>query len=309
MNVKNASLLLVDDDPTVLGYMCNILEEQYRITCSENAADALVIASSDNQPDIILMDVNLPDMSGYDVCNALKNIDVTRDIPVILVSGRNEDVDFAYGFDMGAVDFVPKPINSTVLSVRVRNHVRLLRKTQALKALAHTDPLTKIANRRRYNEALIEEWRRSMRSKSAMSLIIIDIDDFKLYNDNFGHGKGDDVLVQFGEILRYCCKRNSDLPARVGGEEFVALLPDTDEQGAKQIIEKIMKELQDAAIPHPYSTVSDVITVSCGIVTDYPVKGEVPESMFSRADQALYRAKNNGKNRFLFCDNNNEVAQ
>jgi len=141
-----------------------------------------------------------------------------------------------------------------------------------------------------------------MRSQKVMSLIIIDIDEFKRYNDNLGHGKGDDVLVRFGEILRYCCKRTADLPARLGGEEFVALLPDTDEQGAVKIIEKIMQELQELAIPHPYSSVSDIVTISSGIVTDYPEKGEVPESLFKRADRALYRAKNTGKNRYLFCN-------
>lgn len=302
MNVKSARLLLVDDDPTVLDMLASSLEGHYILTCATNAADALVIASSDEAPDIILLDVNLPDMSGYDMCNALRNIEFTSKIPVIFVTGKIEDENFAKGFDMGAVDYICKPVNSTILRARVRNHVSLLRKTQALEAMAFTDPLTKIANRRHYNEAFLEEWKRSMRSRNVMSLLVIDIDEFKRYNDHLGHGKGDDVLVQFGEILRYCCKRNADLPARVGGEEFVALLPDTDEQGATQIIEKIMQELKESAISHPYSRVSDLVTISCGIVTDYPVKGEVPESMFKRADRALYRAKNTGKNRYLFCN-------
>lgn len=302
MNVKSAKLLLVDDDPVVLDMLGSVLEGHYMLMCASNAADALVIASSDNAPDMILLDVNLPDMSGYDMCNALKNIEATSRIPVIFVTGRDNDVDLTQGFDAGAVDYVSKPVNASILKARVRNQISLLRKTQALEALALTDPLTKIANRRHYNKTFGEEWRRSLRSKNIMSLIVFDIDEFKHYNDNLGHGKGDDVLVQFGEILRFCCKRKSDLPARVGGEEFVALLPDTDTEGATQIIENIMSELNEAAIPHPYSSVSDIVTVSCGIVTDYPVKGEVPESMFKRADKALYRAKSTGKNRYLFCN-------
>lgn len=307
MEIKNATLLLVDDDPTVLDFLCSVLEEHYRLIVATNAADGLVLASAKPKPDMILLDINLPDMSGYDVCNALKNLPGTKDIPIIFVTGRSEDVDFSHGFDMGAIDYIVKPINATVLKARVRNHISLLRKTQALETLALTDPLTKIANRRRYDEAFNEEWRRSMRSKKVMSLIIIDIDEFKQYNDNLGHGKGDEVLTQFGEILRYCCKRNSDLPARIGGEEFVALLPDTDREGAILIIDKIMQELHNAAIPHPFSSVSERVTISSGIVTGYPEQGELPETMYVRADKALYRAKHAGKNQYQFCENGKQL--
>lgn len=298
-NSELSGILVVDDDLPTLVMITEVLRQDYEVYVAKSGEKAFSILASGTRPELVLLDVNMPGLNGYDILTRLKQDQRTSEIPVIFVTGRDSDEDYTRGFDLGAVDYVVKPVNPAILKARIRTHISLARKTQALVTLATTDPLTKIANRRKYNEVTGREWARSMRQEHPLSLIVMDIDHFKAYNDNYGHGKGDDVLVRFGQILDKHCQRPSDLAARIGGEEFIALLPDTMTEGACEVMKAIQQDLTEAAIPHEHSGTAPYITCSAGIVTMIPVNGRVPDEMYKLADKALYEAKEKGRNTFV----------
>jgi len=219
------------------------------------------------------------------------------EIPVIFVTSLNQEVEETQGLEVGAIDFISKPFSPAVIKARVRNHLELKQQRDLLSGLSFLDGLTGLSNRRRFDQFLDLEWRRGLRSRSPLSLILMDIDYFKAFNDSEGHLAGDDCLRRIAEVLEVGAHRAGDLVARYGGEEFVCVLPDTDESGARAVAEQIQSLIVDLALPHRSSSVAPIVTLSLGVATRRPAFGETPDFLIKAADRAMYKAKELGRNR------------
>ena len=284
-------VLIVDDERSNINILGNLLEAECEVVVATDGASALRRASAADKPDLILLDVMMPDMDGYEVCKRLKDDATTRDIPVIFITAMGEEDDEEQGLSVGAVDYVTKPFSSAILKMRIRTHVELKRLRDHWQRLSTVDALTQVANRRRFDEALDGAWRRAVRDQQPLALIMADIDHFKAFNDQFGHSFGDDVLVAVAQTIANTVRR-CDLLYRFGGEEFVVIASHTDVDGAKLLAERIRENI---AALHTVRGRTTRITVSVGVTS--MVKGDTEESFFDRADQALYQAKKRGRNR------------
>jgi diguanylate cyclase (GGDEF)-like protein len=293
----NGRLLIVDDAMENIQILNHVLGEEHEVLFAMNGEKALELAHQ-HQPDLILLDAVMPGMDGYEVCAALRAASDVRDIPIIFVTALTTPEDETRALEAGAVDFITKPFNVAVVRARVRTHLTLKRQSDAMRELTLTDALTGVANRRSFNEAIQNEWRRCARSAMPLSVIMIDIDYFKLYNDAYGHLAGDSCLKQVADTMLQCAGRSPDLLARYGGEEFVILLPQVDAQGAETVAERILASVRALAIPHRMSSAGDTVTVSLGVATLLPGKGGTPDALVRCADNALYRAKKDGRNRY-----------
>lgn len=297
MNPQNKqTVLVVDDEPLNIKVLSQALSPWYRLKAATNGQDALKIAASDDPPDLILLDVAMPAMSGYEVCTRLKSMHTTRNIPVIFVTARNSDEDEACGLDLGAVDYITKPFRLPIVMARIRNHLLLKSKTDMLEQLVSIDSLTELANRRRFDEVLEQEWRRSVRNQTPLSLLMIDVDFFKLLNDTQGHAIGDICLKQIAGILKTTIRRSSDIVARYGGEEFCAILPATAHKDALQLANNMRQNVVREAIPHPSSPLGASVTISLGVATTIPDIQGSPWHLLAQADEMLYQAKTHGRN-------------
>ena len=299
MNVQQptADILVVDDTIENIDFLVSALGEQgYRVRVATGGESALKAARF-GPPDLILLDIRMPDMNGYEVCQRLKADPQTCGVPVLFVTALDDEDGEARGLELGAIDYLTKPINPAILRARVKNHLELKQKTDELARLSCTDSLTCLANRRIFFEMLDREWRRSSRSGNPVSLIMMDVDFFKAYDDQYGHIAGDECLKRIGQTLADAMKRAGDLAARYGGEEFVVLLPDTDHEGAVQVAEKLRNEIEALNIAHAHSQMADVVvTVSAGVATMVPRVDDSAGTLLKTADEALYEAKTNGRN-------------
>lgn len=323
-----ASLLVVDDNPENISVLFDFLDDcGFEILVAENGYDALENAQNE-QPDLILLDIMMPDISGFETCHRLKCNRYTQEIPVIFMTALSDTVNKVKGFELGAVDYVTKPFQHEELLARINTHLtirKLQKKLQAqqaelkaanqklrlqqielqqanqeLQRLATLDSLTQVANRRRFDECLEQEWRRSVREKHYLSLVLCDIDYFKRYNDTYGHQAGDDCLQQVARVISHAVKRPADLVARYGGEEFVIVLPNTPADGALQITRLIQENLYQLHIVHPHSEVSQYVTLSIGLTATIPGARDLPRALVNTADNALYEAKRQGRNQIVF---------
>lgn len=293
-------ILIVDDTPTNIQVLAEALRADYRVRVAGSGKAAFEIIAKVGLPDLVLLDVMMPDMDGYEVCRRLKQSPETKNIPVIFVTARSDAQDEEYGLRLGAVDYIAKPFHLPIVSARVRNHINLKLKSDLLESQAMLDGLTNIPNRRRFDETLENEWKRAQRSGTPLSLIIADIDYFKRYNDNYGHAAGDDCLKKVAAALVASIDRPSDLAARFGGEEFSVILPDTDAEGARAIAERLRSQIENLRIPHAYSDASKCVTVSVGLACVVPNAGNTQTDLIKQADEMLYQAKESGRNRVNF---------
>lgn len=209
-------LLIVDDAPINIQLLNDVLKDDVRVFFATNGSDALKIAST-TIPDLILLDIMMPEMDGYEVCRKLKTDPLLRDIPVIFITAKSQQEDEATGLELGAVDYITKPFSPGIVRLRVRNHLELKRQRDLLGRLSFLDGLTGLPNRRGFDEFLSREWRRAVRNKSHISIVMIDIDKFKDYNDSYGHLAGDDCLKKVAAILENSLDRAADFVARYGG--------------------------------------------------------------------------------------------
>jgi diguanylate cyclase (GGDEF)-like protein len=242
----------------------------------------------------------MPDMDGYETLRQLRADPQTAHIAVIFISGLDRPEDEANGLKMGVADYIAKPFNSTVVMARVALHLQVVRQRRMLERLAHVDGLTELANRRRFDEVYEAEWLRAARSKRPLSLALLDIDGFKLYNDHYGHPAGDRALRAVARTASNGMRRPADLAARYGGEELVLLMPDTDAARAQQVVQAICDEIEQLKIDHVASTVAPVLTVSVGGATWTEHGSETASAMFEAADTHLYQAKQAGRNRVVW---------
>lgn len=303
MNSENKSkILVVDDERMNLNILSDLLIDEYKVILAKNGEQALERAWSDNPPDIILLDVMMPEMDGYTVLHKLKDDERTKNTPVIFITALDSIEDEAAGLEKGAMDYIRKPFHPPIVKARIKNHLTLVRQRNLLEGLANYDALTEIPNRRNYELAVDREWRRCQRAFLPVSLAMIDVDCFKQYNDNYGHAAGDTALKKVASIISSAIHRPCDLAARYGGEEFVILLPETDAYGAKYIVDEIRKKVEDMKIKHEYSLVTDYLTISAGGVTLVPGVSNKAEHLVENADTMMYQAKRNGKNSVIWED-------
>ncbi|MBF0549772.1 MAG: PleD family two-component system response regulator [Deltaproteobacteria bacterium] len=294
-------ILIVDDEPADVRVIYELLRNDYEVFFAVTGEKALAMAESE-QIDLILLDIMMPGMDGYEICRRLKGAHRTKDIPVIFITAKITEKDEVRGFDLGAVDYITKPISPTIVRARVKSHIQLKLYRDILENLSATDGLTGIPNRRRFDEFLEAEWRRSVRSGSYLSMLMIDIDFFKPYNDHYGHLAGDECLKQIGRALTKTVKRSADLMARYGGEEFACILPETNSVGATVVGGKLRDRVATLGIIHEYSSIAGHVTISLGVATMIPLINLLPMSLVRAADELLYQAKRNGRNRLVTRD-------
>ena len=289
------SILIVDDEKSNILYLNHILSGDYTIYTARSAVEAFKLMKK-HRPDLILLDVIMPIMNGYEAIAALKKADISKNIPVIFITGLSDSDDEMKGLDLGAEDYITKPFKDAIVKLRVRNQIKIVNQMRAIERLSMTDQLTDMANRRSFNQRIVREWRTAIRTRSPISLMMIDVDKFKIYNDTYGHQQGDVVLQTVADTLRRKLLRSTDFAARWGGEEFAVLLPMTDECGALSIAESIRANIENISIPCLDGTFTK-ITVSIGLNMQIPEKGDSMDDFISKADKALYTAKETGRNR------------
>lgn len=327
-DISSARIMVVDDSRVAQAAMENVLRGEgfSQLDIAGSAGEALEIlglspgqGDTKTQPvDLILLDIIMPDMDGIKTCRVIKAAEHLRDIPVIMVTAREDLESLSQAFQAGAMDYITKPIVEVELVARIGSALALKREidwrkqrerelleitnelaqaNHKLRQVSSMDGLTGVPNRRYFNENLDREWRRATRQGQSLGLVMVDIDQFKAYNDSYGHLEGDQCLAKVAEALAGGIKRAGDMVARYGGEEFVVLLPAVDADGARVMAEKLRRAVHELAIDHPASSVSKVVTVSLGVAAGPVEQGSGPEDLINAADQALYRAKANGCNR------------
>ncbi len=276
-----------------------LLADQYDVRFAMSASQALVrIAQA--QPDLILLDIMMPEMDGYELCRILRQDPATAEIPVIFITALATADEETRGLDAGAVDYIVKPFNPAIVRARVRNHLALKLAKDQLRVLARTDALTGLANRRYLIECLMLEFERARDDAvhPPFSLVLMDVDYFKLYNDSQGHVAGDYCLQRVAGVIQSALRNPNDLLARYGGEEFCCLLPNTTQFEAQQIAERICSSVAELAIPHPKAIGRSFVTLSAG-VAHWRADVMTMEKLLHHADQALYLAKEAGRNQVV----------
>ncbi|MBY0410847.1 MAG: diguanylate cyclase [Burkholderiaceae bacterium] len=307
----SASILIVDDDVTVIRVLAKTLAAVGRVRYAVNGADALRLALQE-PPDLILLDAEMPGMSGFEVLSTIRTQPTLEHIPTIFITSLSGEDMEEKGLASGAADFIGKPFRPAIVAARVKTQLRLKLAMDRLRTLSSIDALTGVANRRTLDESLMIECKRARRSRTPLSVLMLDVGHFKRFNDTYGHGAGDDALIAVAGAMRACTNRPADLPARYGGEEFALILPNTDGAGAMTVATSLMANVAQLKIAHVASA-TGFLTVSIGIgcfdkesahwanspegLRDV---GECSPSacanaMLTTADQALYSAKASGR--------------
>jgi len=300
MNNEKVIILIIDHQKTYVEIFRNILSPFYEVIVSQNGQEALETAVTET-PGIILLDVALPgdspEITGFGILKRLKKADVVKNIPVIVVTELTSVKEQEKSFSLGAVDYITKPFVSSILLARLRTHVQIIRKIRAIEQAGLIDVLTNLPNRRSFEERFALEWDRAIREKSPISILFMDMDKFKSFNDQYGHTFGDLIIQTSGAIYKRTLKRATDFVSRWGGDEFIIILPNTDSTGACGIARKICRDIANTAIPSIDGT-DVLITISIGIHSETPSRGDDPAIFMDKADKALYNAKKSGRNRY-----------
>jgi diguanylate cyclase (GGDEF)-like protein len=297
MSVANLpTVLVVDDDRANRTVLAELLRGDCRLILAKDGPSALRRMRSEDVS-LVLLDVSMPGMDGYEVLRQIKANPRTSGIGVIFITGQTDEADEERGLQLGAADYVWKPIRPAVVRARVRVHLKLAMQRQELIRLSTQDDLTGIANRRHFDEVFEQVCRSAGRSKGTLSVAMLDVDHFKQYNDLYGHGAGDAALRQVAAALSRCARRPHDMAARYGGEEFVLLAREATE--FEPMLEGLRRDIMALGIPHEQSSVAKVITISGGGLTVDLTRPIEPILLLRHADRLLYRAKHEGRNRIL----------
>ncbi len=309
---SNGVILVVDDNPTNLSVLSIALKAAgYKIRVAMDGESAIEQVQED-APELILLDVQMPGIDGFETCKKLKKSSLTQDIPIIFITASTDLENKVKGLSVGAVDYITKPFQQEEVLARVRVHlelrfltrkvqeqaIALQQANQKLHRLANLDGLTEVANRRRFDEYFDQEWQRSGREQTPLSLILCDIDYFKNYNDHYGHQAGDACLRRVARAISETLCRPTDLVARYGGEEFAIILPNTPSEGAVHVAELLQLRIKQLEILHAQSRVSSYVTLSLGISSQIPVLLQENQTLIAATDKALYLAKSEGRNTF-----------
>ena len=296
-NKEKSKLLIVDDEKMNLKVLTNILISDYTIFTATNGKEAIQRAMEYN-PDLILLDILMPEMDGYQTLSEIKKTEKIKKIPIVFITGLNSDEDEEKGLSLDAADYITKPFSAMIVKIRVRNQIQIVNQLKMIEHLSLTDQLTDLPNRRYFDERINMEWKQAVREKTQISLLLIDIDKFKEANDLYGHQHGDIVLKILAGLLKKSLKRPGDFTARWGGEEFIILMPNTSPEGAFEVAEKIRADVEKEDINLDDGKKIH-ITVSIGVNSYTPGKTCQIQSFISNTDKALYAAKNAGRNKVI----------
>ena len=291
-------ILVIDDSAVQAEYLRSILQEDYDVTVCNTAREGLR-AAKEGDFGLILLDIVMPDMDGFILLRELKETDLTKHVPVIMLTSLSDVQYEERGLLMGAVDYVAKPFSPVIIRARVNTHIQLYHYQMEFRQQAMVDELTGVANRRRYEGESIAKWREAIRFGMPLSICMFDIDKFKLYNDTFGHPAGDQVIASVAKTVSSYFQRSMDLFARYGGEEFIAVFVGSDGHNAYEFLKTIRQAVEDLHIPH-CSPVSEWVTVSIGGVSIVPKVGDNYDTYLKLADTMLYDAKRLGRNRVVW---------
>jgi len=316
---KKGDILIIDDQIENIQFLSTVLTDHgYEVRRVLSGKQALKVIEYD-PPELLLLDIMMPEIDGYEVCRQVKNNTKTSQIPIIFLSAKQLLSEKIKGFKVGGVDYITKPFLVAEVVCRIETHLKIYRyqnllneeiiarkkveqelliANKKLKQFANIDGLTGIYNRRYFDDLLSKEWYRLRREKQPLSTIMIDIDCFKQYNDNYGHLRGDEVLRAIALAIKSTLQRPSDFVARYGGEEFVVVLPNTDLEGCVIICKHIVEKIKELGVPHAHSLISKYITVSMGVCSLIPSVDLTPYILIDKSDNALYRAKREGRNCF-----------
>lgn len=293
--------ILVIDDSAVQGeFLSSILKDDYDVTVCQSAAEGLR-AANEGDYSLILLDVIMPEMDGFMLLRELKSTELTRHIPVILLTSLADVQYEERGLLLGAVDYVAKPFSPVIIRARVYTHIQLYHYQSKFRQQAMVDDLTGVANRRRYEGESLAKWREAMRFSLPFSVCMFDIDKFKLYNDTFGHQAGDKVIAAVAQTVSSYFHRATDLFARYGGEEFVAVFVGNDGQSAFEFLKTVRQAVEDLHIPHN-SPVCQWVTISVGGASVVPKSGDSYDTYLKLADAMLYDAKRLGRNQVVWSN-------
>jgi len=296
---EKQTLMIVDDYQSNLQAMHALFKSKYKVVLYDNAKDAINYATEDGV-DLILLDVDMPIMNGYQACAELKSNSITAHIPIIFVTAANSPDDEEKGLLLGAADYVVKPVNLAILRARVKNHMELVSYRKKLEVLSFVDGLTGLSNRRQLDTMLLQHFASATRFDHSLAVIMIDIDDFKSYNDIYGHVKGDQCLKEVAKTIMSVSGREIDVVGRYGGEEFVVVLPDTGINGALMISDMLLNRMRQLNIAHTGNATHEIVTVSIGVAVFNPQDPvhsiKSVEDLLHNADDQLYKAKRMGKN-------------
>lgn len=291
---RRSRLLIVDDQPINIQVLYQVFASEYQVMVATSGQQALEMCR-DKNPDLILLDVQMPGMNGYEVCRQIKADPNLRDLPVIFVTVHSDAKEETFGLELGAVDYIAKPFNPAVVRARVKAHLQLKLQGDLLRHLSFIDGLTGVYNRRYFDECCEQEFQRALRNANEIGLLIIDVDFFKRYNDHYGHLAGDEALRQVAAILNMQLKRPGDFVSRFGGEEFACVLPETDLEGARGLAQEVLDAVRMAHIAHACSDVGPFLTISVGCAVMRPQSGRAAAELISAADEQLYLAKSKGR--------------
>ena len=294
---KEYTILITDDEKINLDILSSILSPAYNLLISRSGPRALELAR-EHQPDLILLDVLMPEMSGFEVIAKLKDSEATSGIPVIFITGLSGAADEERGFFLGAVDYITKPFHKSIVKARVNNHIKIIDQMRTIERIGLIDPLTKIMNRRGFESRLNADWGKALLERTPIGLLMLDVDKFKSYNDIYGHQQGDAALKAVAEAAVQTLHRRGDLVARWGGEEFIVLMPGADIACAIEIAERLRKNIEAVLVPAEEGQETRV-TASIGVHSIIPGAGSSITDFISKADQALYKAKDSGRNRVV----------
>jgi diguanylate cyclase (GGDEF)-like protein len=295
------SILVVDDERSNLMVLSGILSADYSIFTAKTGEEALSRAAED-PPDLILLDIILPGIDGFEVLRRLKESPDTRMIPVIIITGLQSDTDEERGLLLGAVDYIAKPFKNAIVIARVNTHIQIVHQFRIIEQLGLIDPLTNIPNRRCFDDRMGIEWRRAVREGKVLSFLMMDVDKFKDYNDTWGHPQGDALLKAVSRIFTAAARRPGDLAARIGGEEFGVILPDTDMKAALKVAEDIRSRVERCRIPTADGKTETRTTISIGAASLVPTADMLVSDFISAADRRLSAAKDGGRNRICSED-------
>lgn len=302
MEFKKPTILVVDDMTTTLLLLHDLLKDTYEVKIAKSGTKALEILESPNDIDLILLDIEMPDINGYDVCKRIKNNETIKNIPIIFITGRTSQEDEEYGLNLGAIDYITKPFNKAIVKLRIKNYLDLKIKNDMLEKLSMYDGLTNIRNRRFFDETFEKTFNEIKRDKKSLAVLMIDIDFFKPYNDNYGHGQGDETLRKVAKALEKTIKRASDFVARYGGEEFVILLKDINKDGVEAVANNLLNAVRELKITHEFSKIENYVTISIG-ASFYNSSSDITKlELLLKADETLYNVKNSGRNNFAILE-------
>ena len=294
-------ILIIDDNPLQAKVLESILEDEYEVTKCYRAEEGLEIAKSGDFS-LILSDIVMPGMDGFALLRELQETVLTKYIPVILITSLSDYEYEEQGLIMGAVDYITRPFNELIVKARVKVHVKLYHYQREFREQATVDDLTGISNRRSYNKESLAKWREAISLGLPFSVCMLDVDNFKLYNDTYGHPAGDKALAAVAKAISSHLQRATDYFARYGGEEFAVILVGNDAHADFESLKMARRAVEELRIPHAKSTVSEWVTISIGGVTVIPKRGDTYEGCQKIADTMLYDAKLFGRNMVVWSN-------